>query len=561
MRNDVIVNYREMVGKQGTVWYHSTIFSLGENGMGSQTKCDQIDSCCARNVHRDRMKLKRLPFENQKQEYLPLFSFTMGATASSDNNNGKSDLSADLYVIGKPDSPLPAKEAAFDRARARLVTRVSTQQLLQACADIEAQRYAIWPSRPDGDDDQTNHHRLSRSQLADCVRGLVFGAALGDATGLSTEFLTAAQVKEYYYNNTNSENNISKFQPGIERLFPDTHRLMWMAGDWTDDVDQLVLLMQSLLHCLGHYKCSSNNTDKTSSIVDEAWKESLVRDFAQRMLKWKDHGFAELGDENAAGLGQMTRAVLSKKEAFLQSPITVSKEAWERGGRHAASNGAIMRTAITGVALFWDLPACLEITTTLCQTTHFDPRCVASCAFVATCVALMLQGNDGVATKKTDAAHDKACLSIDGILDKALAVAELELIKQSTDVDLDPEPALAGLRKYVELGRRGSLADLQLDSKGSIGYTFKCLSAGIWALCAVNRGEQDGRSGNFTHVIQQLVAEGGDADTNGAVAGALVGCYFGFSKLPAEWIAQMPYSSWLEAHVQKVLFMLQCRDG
>lgn len=67
-----------------------------------------------------------------------------------------------------------------------------------------------------------------------------------------------------------------------------------------------------------------------------------------------------------------------------------------------------------------------------------------------------------------------------------------------------------------------------------------------------------GTSGQlFRKVLNELVLAGGDADTNGAVAGALLGCRLGFSQLPAEWIAGMPYSSWLEAYVQKVLFMLR----
>jgi hypothetical protein len=60
----------------------------------------------------------------------------------------------------------------------------------------------------------------------------------------------------------------------------------------------------------------------------------------------------------------------------------------------------------------------------------------------------------------------------------------------------------------------------------------------------------------FKEVIVAVTRAAGDADTNGAVAGALAGCYLGYKKLPQEWVAQMPYAEWLEAHVQKLLFML-----
>ena len=41
------------------------------------------------------------------------------------------------------------------------------------------------------------------------------------------------------------------FCPVPARTYPDTHRMMWTQGDWTDDTDQLVLVLQSLLHSRG----------------------------------------------------------------------------------------------------------------------------------------------------------------------------------------------------------------------------------------------------------------------------------------------------------------------
>ncbi len=66
---------------------------------------------------------------------------------------------------------------------------------------------------------------------------------------------------------------------------------------------------------------------------------------------------------------------------------------------------------------------------------------------------------------------------------------------------------------------------LGLDDHHALGYTYKCLSSAIACL----------RSGEaFVPAICDLVAEGGDADTNGAVAGALLGCWIGYEALAAE---------------------------
>ena len=56
--------------------------------------------------------------------------------------------------------------------------------------------------------------------------------------------MTSAEEEEFY--GTRFE-----FMPQPTKMKPDTHRMMWAPGDWTDDTDQLVLILQSLLHTQG----------------------------------------------------------------------------------------------------------------------------------------------------------------------------------------------------------------------------------------------------------------------------------------------------------------------
>lgn len=46
-------------------------------------------------------------------------------------------------------------------------------------------------------------------------------------------------------------------------------------------------------------------------------------------------------------------------------------------------------------------------------------------------------------------------------------------------------------------------------------------------------------SRDFRAALTEIILEGGDADTNGAVAGALLGCRTGYSQLPESWLRQM----------------------
>ncbi|KAJ7927739.1 ADP-ribosylation/Crystallin J1, partial [Mycena leptocephala] len=66
-----------------------------------------------------------------------------------------------------------------------------------------------------------------------------------------------------------------------------------------------------------------------------------------------------------------------------------------------------------------------------------------------------------------------------------------------------------------------SLGALQLDSALEMGYVYKCLGAALVE--------------TFRSAIVKLVMCGGDADTNGAVAGALMGALYGYADLPTEW--------------------------
>ena len=76
-------------------------------------------------------------------------------------------------------------------------------------------------------------------ELVDRIRGLVFGMALGDAIGLSTEFMKKSDVVKTYS---------SKFAAGsytFDDIVWNNHNRRWARGDWTDDTDQAILIMQS----------------------------------------------------------------------------------------------------------------------------------------------------------------------------------------------------------------------------------------------------------------------------------------------------------------------------
>ena len=115
--------------------------------------------------------------------------------------------------------------------------------------------------------------------LIDRLLGCAYGQALGDAYGLSTEFETREQIAQTY--------------PDASKLIPfpnyilTNHSKRWRQGDWTDDTDQWILMLETILH---------DNGD--------------VKAFAKRLKRWIDCGFPELGDKAGMGIGAHVYQVL-----------------------------------------------------------------------------------------------------------------------------------------------------------------------------------------------------------------------------------------------------------
>jgi ADP-ribosylglycohydrolase len=67
----------------------------------------------------------------------------------------------------------------------------------------------------------------------------------------------------------------------------------------------------------------------------------------------------------------------------------------------------------------------------------------------------------------------------------------------------------------------------QLDLAGpAMGYTVKAMQVGLWAA----RADRD-----LEEALLEVIAAGGDTDTNGAVAGAVLGARHGLPAFPPRW--------------------------
>lgn len=174
-----------------------------------------------------------------------------------------------------------------------------------------------------------------------------------------------------------------------------------------------------------------------------------------------------------------------------------------------------MRTAILGAWEYENLEKVIQNTEDIAKITHFDPRCVGSSVLVTAVISKMLLGENDYET---------------------LYQFALEL-SQNYD-----ERIATYLEKYQD-----SIYALALDESDKIGYTLKTLGAGFWAL----------QYNNFKTAIGDVIHEGGDADTNGAVAGALLGTKLGFSALPEDWVEGLQNKHILEEKLKRLFELMQ----
>ncbi|KAL3868594.1 hypothetical protein ACJMK2_041395 [Sinanodonta woodiana] len=325
----------------------------------------------------------------------------------------------------------------------------------------------------------------------------LYGQCVGDAIGLLSEFMNRQEAKYHYGLHAELE---------YHHKYDDFHRSRWAVGDWTDDSDHMILIMDSL---------TENN-----GLV-------LKTDFAQKMVNWMKHGFQDIGDLGGMGIGATTLHTLRHKD-FIEYPHKVAEEVWIFGKKDVAPNGGVMRTSILGIHDWWDTDEVVRNALEICKTTHRDPRCQASAVSVCVAISLMLQQKH----------YTNGEYNIPDLINSVYKYAKK---------CLDSRNKKKSLKSYLECK---DLSELDLDEAHSLGYTYKCLGAGFWAL----------KQTNFRDALQQIVMHAGDADTNGAVAGALLGCKLGhFEKIPNTWLSNLKHKVWLDDKIEKYFEILKRR--
>ena len=209
-------------------------------------------------------------------------------------------------------------------------------------------------------------------------------------------------------------------------------------------------------------------------------------DIAERFVEWYN--------ANPFSIGQTTQwALYDLSTGFAWDEA--GKRAWEGNN---AGNGSVMRCAPLAVAYQDDHEALVEVSIQSSVITHYDPHCVYGCAALNLTLAELLDG-------ATD--------PLERTLDTLVGRAPVEVIEALSPI-CDATPG----------------SPIEAERLDPSSYVLDTLRAALSHALAAESAEEG---------IVAAVNGGGDADTIGAITGALVGARFGTDGLPERWLAEV----------------------
>ena len=206
-------------------------------------------------------------------------------------------------------------------------------------------------------------------------------------------------------------------------------------------------------------------------------------------------------------IGSTTRIALEALAAGA-APLDAGAAALAaRGDRASAANGAVMRCAPVALRFRRDPGRLVRASLDSARVTHAEARASWGTVAVNQAIAHLLNG--GTIT-------DAPAAAVVGIPNSEVREAVLDAAKRQRD--------------EVRAG----------------GFVLETIGASFWSLL---------NSGSAREAIEMAVALGDDADSTGAVTGALAGAAYGVSALPTTWLETVQFRERLESEAARLLVL------
>ena len=330
--------------------------------------------------------------------------------------------------------------------------------------------------------------------------GALAGLALGDALGMPTQEMSPEQIRSVYGRITGLVDGDASqpYAPGMP------------AGSVTDDTEQALLVASLLVRGRG--------TSSGRVALDAG-------EFAHALLDWED-SMIERGSLDL--LGPSTKAALERVRAG-EDPLSV--------GGAGTTNGAAMRVTPIGIAVSTaDPEAFADAVWSSCQVTHATRQGFQSAALVAAAVSMGIDWDTPSASDMT-ALLWKALTYVDSLPERGAWTPDPDVVAATRRaMQLVANPASSSLECLVE----------------QVGTSVASAQAIPMAFALLARDPSP-------RALLDAANIGGDTDTIGAIAGAILGGAFGEQVLPADSLSMIEEVSHLGLP-SVALELLELRD-
>ncbi|KAK3903488.1 ADP-ribosylation/Crystallin J1 [Staphylotrichum tortipilum] len=333
----------------------------------------------------------------------------------------------------------------------------------------------------------------------DRVLGALLGVHAGDSLGATLEFEAWERIRDKHPN-------------GLREIIGGGH-FDWPAGHATDDTD----LTRAVL--LAYREVEQLRRARSTKTLD------VVKIAAHNMVDWYDGRWPDrVRGQRPRDIGGATAVGISR---FKQSADPRTSGAGE--GR--AGNGSLMRCIPT--ALFQpDADKAFVESVEISAVTHDDFHCTISCAAYNAMVRSLVDGESAEeaweAGKRT---VERAAAAAEA---EPTAIRKVKMSRAAAKVEaaMEAGKTLVKLQDLAANGPKGAANASKAIPFKAAGHVLESLTLAVAALLDPRPLED---------VLVDVVCFGQDTDTNGAIAGGLLGARDGVEAIPLRWREKLQF--------------------
>jgi ADP-ribosylglycohydrolase len=334
------------------------------------------------------------------------------------------------------------------------------------------------------DPDKSIRHVPTDPLVRDRFRGCLLGGAVGDALGAPVEFLPRSEI-------------VGRFdEPGIRDYVP----AYGVLGAVTDDTQMTLFTAEGMLRGWVRFN-------------ERGLGPSFTATTAGAYLRWlKTQGMTPHGEVPTYSPGWLiTHQELYRNRApgtTCVSALRSLKEPARPAANRSKGCGGVMRIAPVGMFMsHWcgggeaKIDETFKVGADLAAITHGHPTGYLAAGALAVIIAVLIRG---------------------GTLGEALAATKDQLRRRDQHLE-----TLGAVEQAEVLARLEPNSPAAIEKLGEGWIAEEALAIAIY--CALSARD-------FENGVVLAVNHDGDSDSTGAIAGNILGCLHGASRIPSRWL-------------------------